>query len=227
MKISWLCLSLLFSSDTAEKKSLAPPPDTKEDAERLRAALLIIDRSVETKELLKAMETLRDAFPRSRDVLVECTEKGSPKSMCFALQVLGEKGEAAKDLKVVVKGLQNPKPKVRLAAVMAIRRLGMDGYKDLIAYLPRETEANNRKMAIKTLQHWNAKEAVPVLVRLLKKEKERSVRNFLVTALEALTDKKLGDDAGAWDEHLDSEATQAQAKALVAPQETPKEASKP
>ncbi len=227
MKISWLLLSLLFSADTAEEKSLAPPPDAKDEAERLRAALLIIDRSVETKELLKAMEALRDAFPRSRDVLVECTENGSPKSMCFALQVLGEKGEAARDLKVVVKGLKSPKSKVRLAAVMAIRRLGMDGYKDLIAYLPRETEANNRKMAIKTLQHWNAKEAVPFLVTQLKGEKEKTVRNFLVTALEALSQKKLGDDQHAWEAYVDSEAIRAQAKALVTPQEPAKEATKP
>ena len=233
LKVAWA------REDSAPTPPAAPPPgnqllssDNSQDQEekeleRFRAAVKVLDSSKETKEILGAMEILREGFPKSRPVLTECVEKDSPAAKCFAIQLLGEKGEATKDLEVVVKALRDPKSNVRLAAVMAIRHLGKDGFPALQEYLFRETEANNRKMAIKTLQHWGEKAAIPLLVRLLKKEGEKTVRNFLVTALEALSGKHFGDNPEAWESYVVDTAIQEQAKVLLLPQKDKNEATKP
>lgn len=206
--------SLLAASMAVAIDSPSSGEDAKGQAARFKAAIATLETAVDTQTILAAMATLREGYPSSRDVLLESMKSGSPKTLCFALQILGEKGQAKKDLSAVAERLKHKSAKVRLAAVMAIRRLGSAGYQDLVAYIPGENDANNRKMAIKTLQGWDATEAVPFLVSLLRKEKDKGVRNFLVTALEVLSRRKLGARQEAWDAHVESLASAEQAKAL-------------
>jgi hypothetical protein len=100
---------------------------------------------------------------------------------------------------------------------MAIRRLGKEqgGLAAILEYLPAETDANNRKMAIKTLQEWRDEAALPVLVSVLKSEKEKGVRNFLSRALEVMTGENHGDDTEAWQACLERRALHEQAKSLI------------
>ena len=97
---------------------------------------------------------------------------------------------------------------------MACRRLGKESCPALAEHLPKELDPNNRKMTVKALQHWSYKEAVPLLVQTLKTEKEKTVRNFIVTALEVLTGQKRGDDIAAWQAYLESAASSEQAQQL-------------
>src|SRR5262245_38810328 len=197
------------------------------DLERFQTAFKVIDTSTDTQELVRAMDVIRQGLPGSRSVLHEQLSKGSLKQRCFALQVLGENGTAEDDLKVVAPALKDPRIPVRLAAVMALRKLGKEGgLKPLLAYLPGEEDANNRKMAIKTLQHWGDKGALPALVRILKGDQDAGVRNFALTALEFLTRKSFGKDVAAWEEYVESEANREQALELLRPK-AEKEGKKP
>lgn len=209
-KYLFLCGLIVLPAVPAASKE--PPADV----ERFRAAMKVIESSLDTRELVKAMAVLREGYPRSRPVLVEAVEKGSAKTKTFAIQVLGEYGKAADDMKVVAPALKDSREKVRLAAVMAIRRLGKSGLKPILDYLPAEGSANNRKMAIKTLQHWNDPAACPILVGMLKTEKDDGVRSFIVTALEYTTRKKLGDDAEAWEKYMESNAAREHLELLRA-----------
>ena len=100
---------------------------------------------------------------------------------------------------------------------MAIRRLGKaeGGLAAILEYLPAETDPNNRKMAVKTLQEWRDPAALPVLAELLKSEKDKGVRNFLARALEVMTGENHGDDAEAWETCLERRALNEQAKSLI------------
>ena len=186
------------------------------EVESFQAAMKVIATSMDTNELVEAMAVLRNGYPRSRPVLVDGIEKGAVKTKTFAIQVLGEYGKAEDDMAVIVPALKDSREKVRLAAVMAVRRLGKTGLKAMLEYLPREESANNRKMAIKTLQHWNDPAACPLLVRMLKTEKDDGVQSFLVTALEFMTRKKFGKDAAAWEQYLESKALNEQFEQLRA-----------
>jgi HEAT repeat protein len=185
------------------------PEASKEDPARIkrfREAMEVIETSTEASALVKAMEALREGYPSSRAVLVEAIEKGSVKKKTFAIHVLGEYGKAEDDMPVIVPALKHSREKVRLAAVMAIRRLGNTGLKAILDYLPGESVANNRKMAVKTLQHWKDPSACPQLIRMLKTESEEDVQRFIVTALEQITGKKLGNSPAAWEDYIDSQA---------------------
>lgn len=235
-----LCLPAIWGKEQSPAPSssaTAPAPSGKgadsgkqaedeKELERFREAAKVFEVTHEVKSLVGAMDVLRKGFPASRPVLVECVEKASPGAKCFALQVLGEQGEAGKDLEVVSKALHDASGRVRLAAAMAIRRLGKEGYPALKEYLLREPEPNNRKMAIKTLQQWGDKAAIPFLAQLLRKEEEKPVRNFLVTALEVLSEKSLGDNTEAWESYVNDMAVQEQAKILLLPKKTATEAKK-
>lgn len=192
--------------------------DTVDEAllEEYRAAARILEASTDAANLLEALDALREGLPGSREVLHQLARSGVPQARCFALRALGEKGEAEKDLPVAEAALKDPDKRVRFAAGMAIRNLGPGGLEKLLEYLPGEPDPNNRKMAVKTLQHWGDKKAVPVLVRLLKDEKDRGVRNFLVTALEVLTKRRLGEDVEAWEAHVEGLALKEQAERILA-----------
>jgi hypothetical protein len=187
------------------------------DSARFLAAIDLIETSDQNVQILKGMETLRGGFPKSRAVLHATAGTGSAKVKAFAIQVLGEKGETGKDLDVCVEGLKDSSDMVRLAAVMAIQRMckKKEGYKALLDYLPGEKVANNRKMAVKTLQRWEAKESVPFLVDMLTREKEKNVRNFIVTALQVLTGAKHGDDVESWKAFAEEAELQSEARTLL------------
>lgn len=210
---------LIFGALVVSVLSLAervPAADEAERAklQRFRDALALLDSSDKTQDQIRAMSILRDGFPAARPVLVEGVQGESVKVKCFAIQVLGESGKAEDDLAVVTKALADTKPRVRLAAIMAIRRLGKEGYNALAEHLPRESDQNNRKMTIKTFQIWRSTDAVPLLVQSLSTEKEKGVQNFLVVALESLTERKLGSDPKAWVSYLEAIRLEQQAKAL-------------
>ncbi|MBN1442702.1 MAG: HEAT repeat domain-containing protein, partial [Planctomycetes bacterium] len=163
----------------------ASPEATPEDVERYRSALETLRTSTQTRELVSCMRTLEDEYPATRALLVQATTSPSSRLRAFALKILGENGSAEADLAAVSPCLKDRAVDVRLAAVMALQRLGQAspeararGYPALEAYLAGETDVNNRKMAVKTIQRWEQREAIPFLVKLLKTEKDRGVRNF-------------------------------------------------
>ena len=70
-------------------------------------------------------------------------------------------------------------------------------------------------MALKTLQRYGDKAAVPTIVRVLRNEKDKGVRNFAVNALEVLTSKNFGDDVKAWEDYSQELDTTDQAHELM------------
>jgi len=208
---------LLAVSTPSQASAAAKEEEPSKDTARFRAAIDLLETNTQAQKLVPALETLRKGFPASRELLVEAAQKGSIKVRIFALQILGEKGDAETDLEVVAAGLNDRRSKVRLAAIMAIRRLGIDGYDAIVHHIPREKVANNRKMAVKALQHWRAEEAVPFLATLLRTEEEKMVRNFIVAALESLSRRKYGDDIDAWAAYVENRLLQEQAKRLLEP----------
>ena len=202
-------------AEPARKGSSGKDESARQEA--FKAALKVIEVSNVKNDILAAMETLRGGFPGSAPVLIEGVTRGNSRGQAFAIQVLGENGSAADHTKVLVPCLRSSSPRVRLAASMAIRRLGKGegGLAAILEYLPAETDANNRKMAVKTLQEWRDTAALPVLAELLKSEKDKGVRNFLSRALEVMTGESHGDDAEAWQACLERRALHEQAKSLI------------
>jgi HEAT repeat protein len=204
----------------AQSKEAAREREKKERERRereLRVALDVVARSTDTAELVAAMDLLRRSFPDARPLLAEAAARGPVRLRAFAVQALGEHGAAASDLPVVAAALRDTSPQVRLAAVMAIQRLGKEGFDALIEYLPGEAVANNRKMAVKTLERWGDEAAIPYLVRLLKREKEPRVRNFIRNALQVLSKRNLGDDVEAWEAYSRQWVQREQALRLLSP----------
>jgi hypothetical protein len=189
-------------------------PDEKA-LKSFQAAALDLESSTDVEDSLRALKVLRSGFPKSRPVLHECVERRSSHVKCFALEILGELGKAKEDMEVAAKGLKDTHPKVRLAAVMALQRLGKSGSKHIEGYLPGEQDPNNKKMALKTLQRYGDKAAVPTIVRVLRDEKDKGVRNFAVNALEVLTSKKFGDDVKAWEDYSQEIDSEAQTRELM------------
>lgn len=182
--------------------------DEKEAArlEAFRAALAELGRSSNAStgpehsaRLAKAADVLRKGYPDSRPVLVEALQSDSALVRVFAVRILGEKGKGDEDVRLVSSALSDTSPKVRLAAVMAVRRLGGDGFRKVAEHLRREPERNVRKMGVETLEFWKSPDAVLCLVRLLENEKEPQVRKFIVDSLQTLTSRReIGDDLAAW-----------------------------
>ena len=101
---------------------------------------------------------------------------------------------------------------------MALRRLSKEdgaGLPALRKHLPLEREPNNRKMLIKGFQYAADEEAVPLLIRMLGREKDQGVKNFIRVALEAITEKKYGFDLQAWQNWLELETMKKQAEQLL------------
>ena len=191
----------------APAKDATPPEAEREELDeetlrRYRAAVVVLGSSTATDDLVRAAGVLEEEFPRSRPVVLEAVRSPSSRARTFGLKILGEQGGGEDDVRVVARALTDNDVSVRLAAVMALQRLGPSGYPAMAAYLPGETRPNNRKMAVKTFERWGDQNAIPLLVGLLRKEKHDGVRNFMVTALERLSGRRLGDDIEAWDEYL-------------------------
>ena len=201
----------------AGKAGEKPAEASEEDTERFRAALLRIQETSNTQEILSAAAVLRKGFPSSRTALHEAATKGTAKVKAFAIRILGEEGEPEEDFEVVKAALDDADVKVRLAAVMALRRLGKGeaGLAALTAYLVREKEPNNRKMTITTFQDWREKGAMPALVSLLRAERDKGVRGFAVRTLQVLSRETIGDDVEAWEKYLERKTLAEQTKHLM------------
>ena len=187
-------------TDTEKRK-------TSKNDSKYYLALERMQKAKSGRDILRHVKVLSEGYPDSRAIVVQTTKRGTSLQRKFAFKILGERGNAKDDLKVVTVGLSDRNAKVRLAAAMAIRRLGPEGFPELRKYLLRETDDNNLKMAIKTLQEWKLEEGVTPLVQLLEKNDDRGVRNFCFVALTRLTGKKLGKSVEAWKAYAKSQET--------------------
>ena len=149
-----------------------------------------------------AYRSLRRSFPAGRALIHEASRHHSPRVRTLCLKLLGERGEAKEDLRVVADRLSDESAPVRLAAGKALRALGPQGLTELVNYLPGERESGIRKMAIQTLKDWRDQRAVTPLVGLLDKEPDHGVRRFIVGSLETLTHQNIGDNPRAWRDYL-------------------------
>ena len=141
--------------------------------------------------------------------------QGSIKTRVFAIKLLGENGDAETDLPLVVTGLRDADSRVRLASILAVRKLGPEGFPAIVELLSREQRSSNLKMAIKTLQHWGKAESLEPLVRLLRRDDRTTVQNFCFTAFERTTGRRLGKDVDAWEKYLESVRLKKQAEEMV------------
>ena len=171
--------------------------------QRYREALELLGTSSNNQEIARASKILRYAYSASRPLLVEAVRSGTTRARVFAVKLIGEKGKGRKDREVVASALKDQDAEVRLAAVRAIQNLGKKGCEDLKNYLPDETEPRNRKMAVRVLEGWGDPDAIPLLVRLLKKETNSSARHLIVSSLEKLSGDKLGKDVEAWESYAE------------------------
>ncbi len=137
----------------------------------------------------------------SRPFLHAALSHQKPRVRALAIKLLGEVGTAGEDLEPVTSRLSDSTPQVRLASIMAMRRLGPRGAPALVDHLQREAIPNNRKMAVQTLQFWNSRGAVGPLLELQAVEKDRGVRRCIEVALESLIGRR-GRSPGAWEAHL-------------------------
>ena len=184
---------------TIEKK--ADDVLTPKEERKFRQAIMVLGNSTDTRRLSRATELLREGFPRTRNLISEASKKGSMRARCYAVKLLGEIGEE-EDLDTLSRALRDGAPAVRMAAVMAIRKLGPEGGEALRKHLRRETEPNIRKMLVKTFQRWGDREAIFFLVEHLSLEKHPAVRRFTVIALHILSGEKYGDNLLAWQRYV-------------------------
>lgn len=192
----------------SQKASLAPASlsgqltgdekTEKKELRRFREALATLQSSTELLEIKRSLQVLRDGFPASRPVLHAAAGASSARVRGLAIKLLGDQGNVDEDLDVVAKALDDKTSSVRMAAVMALRRLGKEGSPAIVRHLPRELEPNIRKMAVMNLKIWGDPDAIPVLARSLRKERDRGVRRHTVRALRSLSGKIYGDDTDAW-----------------------------
>ena len=171
-----------------------------------RAAATILGKATEAEDLRKAQKILLEGYPGSRPHLLEILKGSSGRARAFAVKVIGEAGNP-RDVELVGGALADSLPSVRMAAVVALGDLGREGYPFLERHLPGETEPNVRKLAVRTLEKWGHPVALPLLVRLLGIEEDAVVRGLIVSALETLSGRKLGDDARAWESFLEDHQT--------------------
>lgn len=180
----------------SEKSPSGLPLSGKEHAKVLDA----IDELAhpDPKVRMHAYRVLRRYFPACRPVVHEGLKHHDRRVRALSVKFLGEEGFSTEDWTPIVTLLRDPSPRVRLAAVMALRRLGPGDVEPLVEYLASEPVANNRKMAVRNLERWKDPEAIRGLVRRLRVEADHGVRVFITRALKALTGEDHGDDTEAW-----------------------------
>lgn len=194
------CLLLFLLPTLLPCQSLqAESKISRKDRKAFTAAVAALsDPEIKAAKRKVAIATLTKGFPRSREFLHHTVRYGAPLAKQYALRLLGENGNVQADLEVVATALHDNSESVRRVALLAIRRLGPEGLSFLISFVPKEEVANNRKVAIKTIERWQVKEAIPTLVDWLDGESNKGVRNFLIVALERLSGKKFGHDVEKW-----------------------------
>ncbi len=201
-----------LGAETEEAKKNAP---TKEQVKQFQRALETLATSTRPQDLAFAGTILKRGYPESRDMLVRASKRGSKRVRAQVIRLFGELGDPEKNVDVVASALKDPVNSVRMAAVMAMRRLGKEGFDALGKFVRKEPEHNIRKMAVKTFQEWGDPEAVPLLVDLLESERDSGVRKFIVRALHFLTREKLGDDLAAWREYLEKQRLDKERKEII------------
>lgn len=170
----------------------------EKELRRFHEAIARLGSTSRMPEIKRNMEILRDGFPASRPVLVKASKGKNPRVRALAIKLLGDHGNVDDDLDAVAAGLQDDVSTVRMAAVMALRRLGKEGAPAILSLLPREREPNIRKMAVWNLKTWGDPDAIPALARSLRTERDPGVRKHTVRALRALSGRIYGDDTDAW-----------------------------
>ena len=153
----------------------------------------------------RAHAILRRYFPACRPVIHDALTHHARRVRALSVKLLGEEGAAPEDWMRIVALLRDTDFRVRLAAIMALRRLGPGNSEPLVEYLATETVANNRKMAIRNLERWKDPAAVRGLIGLLGGEQDREVRVFIARALKAITGKDHGEEADAWTVFLEAQ----------------------
>lgn len=183
-------------STTVDNDPRSAEKETK--LRRFKEAIARLGSTSRMPEIKRNMEVLRDGFPDSRPVLVAAAKRSTARVRALAIKLLGDHGNVEDDLDVVAGGLADEASSVRMAAVMALRRLGKDGAPAILGHLPREREPNIRKMAVTNLKAWGDPDAIPPLARSLRTERDRGVRKHTVRALRSLSGRIYGDDTDAW-----------------------------
>jgi hypothetical protein len=181
------------------------------EVQRFREALHSFDSTSDPACWFASMRVVEEGFPQSRPVLVEALEGRSVRGVLFALRILGQRGDPGKDLEAMKRALLHPRPVVRLAAVTAIRSLGKEGLAAVEACLERDPDPKVRRLAVQVLEGWADPRSLPSLVGRLAREEEDSVRRQIVSALQAMTGKTLGDDREAWETLLEDSSMTGQA----------------
>ena len=166
---------------------------------RYEEALDQLGSAYDVGEMKRYLKILSDGLPDARPVLVAgARQSSSPRLRALALKLLGDHGEAKTDLEVVAEGLRDRVSSVRMAAVMALRRLGEPAFQVTLRHLPSEVEPNIRKMVVRNLKILGNPAAILPLASSLRKEKHRGVRKYTVRALRSLSGEMFGDDADTW-----------------------------
>ncbi|MBI4584342.1 MAG: HEAT repeat domain-containing protein [Planctomycetes bacterium] len=200
------------------KRDAAAGSLTPLEEEKIREAIEAL-ASLEGGEAEEAFEFLRKEFTRCRKVLHEALAHREAQVRKQVVKLLGEEGNGDDDLQPLLPLLKDSEDRVRLAAVMALRKLGPKALEAFFEYLRFEPVANHRKMAVKTLARWHRPEAVAPLVERLEEESDAGVRKFITGALKTLTKQDLGEDAEAWKGYLEEFERQKEIERLKVSQE--------
>jgi len=204
---------------TLPVKTESPRGETAADGEARAARVLEAIEALGSQDTVasdRAFGVLVKEIETARPLLHAALVHRSPQVRVFLTKLLGEAGTAEEDLESVSGRLSDAVPEVRLAAIMAIRKLGPRGGQALLDHLERESVPNNRKMAVKAFQVWNDRSAVDRLLRYQPHEKDPGVQRFLETALETLIGRR-GRSPGAWAAHLQKMREEASASPKPSP----------
>ncbi len=188
-------------SRLAETKGTTADSFTAAEEEKFRDRIEAL-AGLDLEESISAYDFLRKNFIRGRKILHESLAHRETRVRKLVVKLLGEEGKSEEDLQPIVPLLKDSEEKVRLAAVMALRKLGPQAMDALLQYLREEPVADNRKMAVKTLARWGKLDSARPLVDLLEEEKDPGVKIFIRAALKTLTKNDLGEDPDAWRELL-------------------------
>ncbi len=199
------------------KRDAAAGSLTPLEEEKIREAIEAL-AAQEGGEAELAFELLRKEFASSRKILHEALAHRETQVRKLVVKLLGEEGNADDDLQPLIPLLKDSEDRVRLAAVMALRKLGPKALEAFLEYLRWEPVANHRKMAVKTLARWHQPEAVSPLVARLEEESDSGVKKFIAGALKTITRQDLGEDVEAWKGYLEEMQRQKEVEELKVPQ---------
>jgi HEAT repeat protein len=182
--------------------ALAPAAEVADLAQQLKSPEVEVRRTA-AKSLFEMGTEAKEAVPN----LVQALKDRDLFVRRFSAQALGEVGPDARDAVPALKGsLGDPKKEVVEAAATALGKLGSEGITaltDVVQNKKQDVEVRRSAVAALGLAGGNAKDAVPVLIDVLKgssqgpagkgKKKGNDAPNLRVDAATALGD--IGPDA--------------------------------